>query len=397
MEIIPKSRVEKRPGKKKTHDEYVYELSIENPNLEVLGEYKNSATKILHKYINCGHEDMIYPSNALRNVCGCKICRYQNIGDKLRKTNEDYIKELKEVNKYIKPLEDYQNANTPIMHLCTIHNVKWKIQPSNALKGHSCYKCHREKQSIAKRNTTEDYLLILNKKNINVEPLEEYVDGLTPILHRCKQCNYEWVARPDNIRQTKIGCPVCAINHVRNATSYSKEEYQSLINISCPNVIIVGDYINTMTPTKHKCLICDTEWSPYPGNVLKGHGCPVCSNSLGEKKISSYLNKYNIEYVPQKSYDNLVGIANGLLSYDFYLPKYNKLIEFQGIQHEQPIEFFGGEKQFKIQQEHDRRKREYAKNNNINLLEIWYYDIDEIEIILENELELESVETVIPA
>ena len=95
----------------------------------------------------------------------------------------------------------------------------------------------------------------------------------------------------------------------------------------------------------------------------------------------------------------MLGVHNGLLSYDFYIPNYNYLFEFQGRQHEEPIDFFGGEEQFKIQQEHDRRKREYAKEHNINLLEIWYYDIDNIEDILTKtlNLKLESVETVIPA
>ena len=59
--------------------------------------------------------------------------------------------------------------------------------------------------------------------------------------------------------------------------------------------------------------------------------------------------------------------------------------------------FFGGEKQFEIQQEHDKRKQEYAKAHDIKLLEIWYYDNDNIEEILNkelNNLKLESVETV---
>jgi len=41
----------------------------------------------------------------------------------------------------------------------------------------------------------------------------------------------------------------------------------------------------------------------------------------------------------------------------------------------------------KIQQEHDRRKREYALYNNINLLEIWYWDFNRIEEILQTELQ----------
>ena len=67
---------------------------------------------------------------------------------------------------------------------------------------------------------------------------------------------------------------------------------------------------------------------------------------------------------------------------------YNVLIEAQGQQHITPKKLFGGEEQFLIQQEHDRRKRKYAEDNNIKLLEIWYYDYDRIEEILNRELEV---------
>jgi hypothetical protein len=70
-------------------------------------------------------------------------------------------------------------------------------------------------------------------------------------------------------------------------------------------------------------------------------------------------------------------------SYDFYLPIYNLLIEYQSIQHEHYIPgLHKSIKDFEIQQEHDRRKREYANKNNIKLLEIWYYDFDRINEIL---------------
>ena len=94
----------------------------------------------------------------------------------------------------------------------------------------------------------------------------------------------------------------------------------------------------------------------------------------------------NITYRSQMKYKELVGVGDSPLLYDFYLPDYNILIECQGQQHEKPNKYFGGEEQFKIQQEHDRRKREYAKKNNIKLLEIWYYDYDRIDEILNKEL-----------
>lgn len=62
------------------------------------------------------------------------------------------------------------------------------------------------------------------------------------------------------------------------------------------------------------------------------------------------------------------------------------MIEYQGAQHGISVEWFGGNKYFKKQKEHDKRKREYAENNNIKLIEIWYYNYNDIEKILIDEL-----------
>jgi hypothetical protein len=104
---------------------------------------------------------------------------------------------------------------------------------------------------------------------------------------------------------------------------------------------------------------------------IYGFRCPYCNNSKGETKIEEYFKSINIEFEPQKSYKNLLGTGNKPLRYDFYLPIYNLLIEYQGEFHDgnvgkkaQPLS------KLKIQQEHDRRKREYALYNNINLLEM---------------------------
>ena len=85
------------------------------------------------------------------------------------------------------------------------------------------------------------------------------------------------------------------------------------------------------------------------------------------------------------------GIGNRPLSYDFYLPNQNLLIECQGEQHYYPVDIYGGEEHFEIQQEHDRRKREYATANGYNLIEIPYYDYDNIEEILDKVLSTSKV------
>jgi hypothetical protein len=76
------------------------------------------------------------------------------------------------------------------------------------------------------------------------------------------------------------------------------------------------------------------------------------------------------------------------LRFDFYLEEFNTSIEIQGKQHYEPVDFGGRPREwsiqdFKIQQIRDQIKRDYCKENNIKLLEIPYWDFDNIEQILD--------------
>lgn len=117
--------------------------------------------------------------------------------------------------------------------------------------------------------------------------------------------------------------------------------------------------------------------------------CPECSYSKGENKISEFLIQNKINYISQYSFEELVGLGNGLLTYDFYLKDYNLLIEYQGEQH---YKYVAGlqlkYENFEKQQEHDSRKRQYAIDNNIKLLEIPYWDFDNVDEILKKELNI---------
>lgn len=92
--------------------------------------------------------------------------------------------------------------------------------------------------------------------------------------------------------------------------------------------------------------------------------------SKGEKAVKRFLVGHKIDFVTQKKFPGLKGMKGGSLSYDFYLATYNVLIEVQGAQHYKPISRFGARKGFIVQQEHDRRKRSYAKDNGYTLIEL---------------------------
>ena len=65
-------------------------------------------------------------------------------------------------------------------------------------------------------------------------------------------------------------------------------------------------------------------------------------------------------------------------------------IEYNGRQHYEAIDYFGGEKHYESQIKHDKIKANYCLNNKINLLIIPYWDIDNIEYILNKELILHN-------
>jgi len=135
------------------------------------------------------------------------------------------------------------------------------------------------------------------------------------------------------------------------------------------------------------CKVCNYEWFSgiFHRNAGDKTGCPACSASKGEKKCKEYFDLNNIHNVPQKEFNGLIGLGSCNLSYDFYLPQYNLLIEYQGEYHDGTARNQTKE-QFITQQEHDRRKKEYAINNNIFLLQIWYWDFENIDKVLEGYL-----------
>jgi very-short-patch-repair endonuclease len=113
-------------------------------------------------------------------------------------------------------------------------------------------------------------------------------------------------------------------------------------------------------------------------------GCPVCSESKGEREIRKYLDGFKILYEKEYKFKDCRNILP--LRYDFYLPKYRAVIEFDGIQHYEPVEHFGGLKAYESLKVNDKIKNDYCEDNYIDLIRIRYDQIDRIFDILKESL-----------
>lgn len=353
----------------KSHEQYVKELSQKNPHIKVLEEYAGVETPILHYCIKHDEYWMSAPCNALKG-CGCNKCVSERLHDIKCKSHENYVEELYIKNPNVEVVDKYINAETPIKHHCLIHDIYWDTSPTNVLRGCGCPECGKEKISIQNCLTHEQYIDELKIFNPNVIVLEQYVDMKTPILHKCLIHNIEWLTTPDSAIHGS-GCIKCRSERISNKLCKTHEQYVNQVKVINPNIIVIGNYINSHTPILHKCLIDGNEWYAEPSNILSGCGCSQCNESKGEREIRLWLESQHITYECQKTFEDCCDIRP--LPFDFYLPNYNKCIEYDGQQHFEPIDFFGGQECFEYTAKHDNIKNEYCKNNGISLLRIPYF------------------------
>lgn len=69
----------------------------------------------------------------------------------------------------------------------------------------------------------------------------------------------------------------------------------------------------------------------------------------------------------------------GRQHYDIWIPDLNCAIEYQGEQHDKPVDYFGGESAFRQNQERDILKKKKSELNNVVLIEVRPgYDIKDI-------------------
>ena len=130
-------------------------------------------------------------------------------------------------------------------------------------------------------------------------------------------------------------------------------------------------------------------WKAHLGDRRNGSGCPICAETRGERRIRIVLEGMNISFVAQYAFSAMKHINT--LRCDFAVLNSDQLpiavIEYNGEQHYEPVDFAGkGEKwalkSFEVTQKRDRIKATYLNEQGIPLLEIPYWEFDNIEELL---------------
>jgi len=341
---------------------------------------KSELSFICNKHIEAGLQSVSYDRFKNRNQ-DCKVCGSLKRNVKRRITVDMVMPIIDKLGLIFVDLI-LIDGETNIQFMCNNHLGKGIQTITWTHLKESKYGC---RYCAGKGRTTEDFINIMRDIHPTIEVLGEYIHTEVPIECRCKIDGHVWSPIPRSLIN-KQGCPVCGIESTRFKRTKKHDDFVKDLYEVNPNIEVIGEYINSKTFIQCRCKIDDGIWESYPSNLLnETAGCPYCNGTKGERKIIEFLDNNDIKYKYQKKYKDLLGVGNRKLSYDFYLPTYNILIEYQGQYHDGTARN-QTEKDFIKQQEHDRRKRKYAKLHNIVLFEIWYWNFNNIEDILKNKL-----------
>lgn len=141
-----------------------------------------------------------------------------------------------------------------------------------------------------------------------------------------------------------------------------------------PTITVVSEYAGElMSEVLIKCDGCGEEWTQtLDVNIRCPEGCHDDTISHGANKIDEYLTNAGEDFAKEKRFPDCKSVYPLPFDFAVYVNGSIALIEYDGRQHFEPIEFYGGEERLKGTQERDEIKNAYCRENNIPLLRIPY-------------------------
>jgi hypothetical protein len=295
------------------------------------------------------------------------------MGKKL--TQQEIIEQFKKVHRdlYDYSLVQYINDSTKVKIICKEHGIFEQQVGCHKRQKQGCPKCRNIKIGKSQQVGNKPFIERIEKifgENTFDYSLLDYNGAHKPVILICKKCNNKEIKSP-SVFYKGFGCLKCSDSKIgrKNLTTEEFIEKANKIHNNLYDYSLVK-YKNNKTKIK---ILCPKHgmYHQTPSTHLDGKsGCPYCHGFKGEKDILLILERNKLEYIFQYS----IKIDNSYHYFDFYLPEKNIIIEFNGKQHYEPIDFFGGVKGFEITKYRDKIKEKYCIDNNINFIVISYKD-----------------------
>ncbi len=198
----------------------------------------------------------------------------------LKRTQDQFVAEMKEVNPSIKILGLYKGVQKHVKVQCSKCNRIWSANAGNLLHGAGCIDCSGYRNS---KKSHEEFEAEIKGVLPDVTLLGMYQDTKHKILCRCEICNNEWDANPSTLRKGH-GCPLCARKKMRGRTPIRHEEFSNRIHVINPNIELLSEYITAHDGISCRCGVCGHEWTSIASALEKNCHCSLCRKRDMKKK-----------------------------------------------------------------------------------------------------------------
>lgn len=379
-ECARKSQVEKSRYK---HSDFLRNFNNSRDDFEdyvFLEKYKRSNIKIKTMHLKCGYVWDALPTNLTISKTTCPKC-----ANRVKKTQAEFENEVLDlVGDEYSVVGKISGVNEKIEMVHNLCNHTYMVAPAKFSSGRRCPKCFGNIKKTHTQFVSEVYNLV----GVEYSVLSEYKHNKHKVKIRHENCGYDWYVEPNKFLNFNTRCPKCADISRNDGNRKTQEEFARQVAIATGDeYTVIGNYTNN----KAKILIrheeCRHEWCVTPDNFLRGNRCPKCRLSKGESSIVSFLDDVGVKYKRQLTFNDC---ADKLpLPFDIAIESKGctpLLIEYDGKQHFTPVMHWGGEEGLRGVQRRDSIKNDYCDRNNIELLRIPYWELENIETILFNKL-----------
>ncbi len=267
---------------------------------------------------------------------------------------------------------DYSGLKEPIVVRCQIHNISIKVRSAVQVTiGNPCELCVRENKF---RKYISKVLESLEENYPQFKLLGE-ITGFNCMVKLYCPKHGEFQQKTDSIIFNRSGCSKCGVEkrteklkgRIRISLEMFKLRFKDRYGEQLSLVNVENDFESINSLITATCSNPAHQPFTLTGhNHLRYQGCRQCNESCGERLVRCALEDLGIEYEQEKRFSSCRDKKE--LPFDFWLPRFSTLIEFQGKQHEVPADFFGGIRALSGVKRRDKIKNDWAKENDINLI-----------------------------
>lgn len=181
-------------------------------------------------------------------------------------------------------------------------------------------------------------------------------------------------------RKDGKGTRSCGCLHQKQMDNFWKETFVDLTNQEFGLLQVIkkvqSDEKSKTNKAKHafwlcKCQ-CGNEVIVSSRDLRSGDtkSCGCLAKSFGEQVVKNFLDLNKISYEQEFSFSDLKDVLPLRFDFKIYSLQSFFLLEIQGLQHFQPVEYFGGMTGFVRNQQHDQMKQQYCLQKQIPLYTI---------------------------